>query len=193
MNKEADTSTTSLSERITSENDTIALRRNREDEPRSNSFRRSRDSKDSTDSYTPYLRRDRIDRNAISLNDPSSSLGSSSGITRSQSMRTRMRNGELESRIEEKSNDSDSKGDKDGRRESSALPGEGREKSDGRQESSPTTTKMKKKKKIKKKNLPMIRLLVGMGDTPPRRTSPIGTAPAPTQRPPSLRQLSTPL
>ncbi|XP_052711105.1 protein phosphatase 1 regulatory subunit 12A-like isoform X13 [Crassostrea angulata] len=121
LNKEADTSTTSLSERITSENDTIALRRNREDEPRSNSFRRSRDSKDSTDSYTPYLRRDRIDRNAISLNDPSSSLGSSSGITRSQSMRTRMRNGELESRIEEKSNDSDSKGDKDGRRESSAL------------------------------------------------------------------------
>uniref|UniRef100_K1PQN9 Protein phosphatase 1 regulatory subunit 12A n=1 Tax=Magallana gigas TaxID=29159 RepID=K1PQN9_MAGGI len=68
-----------------------------------------------------YLRRDRIDRNAISLNDPSSSLGSSSGITRSQSLRTRMRNGELESRIEEKSNDSDSKGDKDGRRESSAL------------------------------------------------------------------------
>eukprot|EP00105_Crassostrea_gigas_P039386 XP_019923534.1 PREDICTED: protein phosphatase 1 regulatory subunit 12A isoform X14 [Crassostrea gigas] len=52
LNKEADTSTTSLSERITSENDTIALRRNREDEPRSNSFRRSRDSKDSTDSYT---------------------------------------------------------------------------------------------------------------------------------------------
>nr|XP_034333854.1 protein phosphatase 1 regulatory subunit 12A isoform X14 [Crassostrea gigas] len=121
LNKEADTSTTSLSERITSENDTIALRRNREDEPRSNSFRRSRDSKDSTDSYTPYLRRDRIDRNAISLNDPSSSLGSSSGITRSQSLRTRIRNGELESRIEEKSNDSDSKGDKDGRRESSAL------------------------------------------------------------------------
>lgn len=54
--------------------------------------------------FTAYLRRDRIDRNAISLNDPSSSLGSSSGITRSQSMRTRMRNGELESRIEEKSN-----------------------------------------------------------------------------------------
>nr|XP_022287239.1 protein phosphatase 1 regulatory subunit 12A-like isoform X13 [Crassostrea virginica] len=114
----------SLTERITSENDSIALRRHREDEPRSNSFRRSRDSKDTTDSYTPYLRRDRIerdrsdrdrtsDRNALSLND------TSSGLSRSQSLRNRIRNGELESRVEEKSNDSDSKGD--GRRESSAL------------------------------------------------------------------------
>nr|XP_022287060.1 protein phosphatase 1 regulatory subunit 12A-like isoform X10 [Crassostrea virginica] len=118
------TTSSSLTERITSENDSIALRRHREDEPRSNSFRRSRDSKDTTDSYTPYLRRDRIerdrsdrdrtsDRNALSLND------TSSGLSRSQSLRNRIRNGELESRVEEKSNDSDSKGD--GRRESSAL------------------------------------------------------------------------
>ncbi|XP_061177552.1 protein phosphatase 1 regulatory subunit 12A-like isoform X7 [Saccostrea echinata] len=126
VNKESESSTTSassLSERVTSENDSVTLRRNREDEPRSNSFRRSRDSKDITDSYTPsYIRRDRSDRNAISLADStSSSLGVNTGLTRSQSLRNRIRNGELESRTEEKSNDSEDKGDKDSRRESSAL------------------------------------------------------------------------
>ncbi|XP_062568522.1 protein phosphatase 1 regulatory subunit 12A-like isoform X6 [Saccostrea cucullata] len=126
VNKDSESSTTSassLSERVTSDNDSVTLRRNREDEPRSNSFRRSRDSKDITDSYTPsYIRRDRSDRNAISLADSSSSsLGVNTGLSRSQSLRNRIRNGELESRTEEKSNDLEDKGDKDGRRESSAL------------------------------------------------------------------------
>lgn len=59
--------------------------------------------------FAAYLRRDRIerdrsdrdrtsDRNALSLND------TSSGLSRSQSLRNRIRNGELESRVEEKSN-----------------------------------------------------------------------------------------